>query len=127
MCHNEMQIAPSWRLDPLKSAWEQRRQRTMMELHVCDRKGSMIKAFALGDRQELIVGRDETCDIQIRSRSVSREHCSIEAEDGEMFLRDLGSTSGTFANGERVEKIRLEDGLQIEVGPAVLKFFDAGI
>lgn len=96
----------------------------MMELHVCNRRGDMLKAFALGDRSELIVGRDETCDIQIRSQAVSREHCAIESNGDELYLRDLGSTSGTYAAGQKIDRIRLEDGLQVEIGPALLKFVE---
>ncbi|MGI9013617.1 MAG: FHA domain-containing protein [Phycisphaerales bacterium] len=99
----------------------------MFELHVCSKKGALLKAFALGDRQEVIVGRDPSCDIQINSIAVSREHCAIESEGGDMFLRDLGSKSGVFVDGHKVDKVRLEDGVIISVGPAVLKFFDAGL
>lgn len=99
----------------------------MMELHVCDRKGNRLRAFALGDRSEVIIGRDETCDVQIRNNHISREHCSIESEGEELFLRDLGSKSGTYVNGHKVDRIRLQDGIEISVGPAVLKFFETGI
>ncbi len=98
----------------------------MMELHVCNQQGQTLKAFALGDRSELIVGRDETCDIQIRSQRVSREHCAIESQGEDLFLRDLGSTGGTFAFGKKVDRIMLQDGLVVTVGPAVLKFIEAG-
>jgi pSer/pThr/pTyr-binding forkhead associated (FHA) protein len=87
----------------------------------------MLKAFALGDRSEIIVGRDESCDVQIRSQSVSREHCAIEIIGEDMYLRDLGSRTGVYSSGRKVERIRLEDGVEISVGPAVLKFYDAGI
>ena len=100
----------------------------MMEVHVCDRAGTMLRAFAIGDSAELIVGRDDSCDIRIMSKSVPREHCSIEeSDDGSLVLRDLGSTAGTYVNGDRVDSIRLEDGVEVRVGPAVLKFYDAGI
>ena len=101
----------------------------MMELHVCNRQGSLLRAFALGDNAEVIVGRDETCDVRILSQSVSREHCSIEREGEEegFVLKDLGSTSGTFLAGEKVEEVHLADGMEILVGPAVLKFYEAGI
>jgi adenylate cyclase len=96
----------------------------MMELHVCSRSGNMLKAFAIGDRSELIVGRDETCDIQIRAQTVSREHCAIESEGEDLYLRDLGSTSGTLTQGKKIERIRVEDGLEVSIGPAVLKFVE---
>ena len=60
-------------------------------------------------------------------KSVSREHCAIEHVDGELRLRDLDSTGGTFRGTERIEEVRIEDGLEITVGPALLKFYDAGL
>ncbi len=99
----------------------------MMELHVCNREGSVLKAFALGDTAEVIVGRDSSCDIQIKAKSVSREHCSIESEGEELVLRDMGSSCGTFLDGQRIDSVRIEDGMEIAVGPAVLKFYDSGI
>jgi len=100
---------------------------SMMELHVCNRAGVLLRAFALGDNREVIIGRDETCDVRILAQSVSREHCAIEQEGEELFIRDLGSSGGTFLSGSKIEKIRLEDGMEIGVGPAVLKFFESGI
>ena len=99
----------------------------MLELHICNRAGTLIRAFALGESEEVIIGRDATCDIRIRAKSVSREHCAIERDGEEFVLRDLGSTVGTLLNGQRVDKVRLTDGLKIVIGPAVLKFYDSGI
>jgi adenylate cyclase len=99
----------------------------MMELHICSREGTVLRAFALGDEAEVIIGRDDSCDIQIRARSVSREHCSIEREGDQFVLRDLGSSGGTLLDGERVERVRLEDGMEVQVGPAVLRFYESGI
>ena len=99
----------------------------MMELHVYNRAGERLRAFALGDSREVIVGRDETCDIRILAKSVSREHCSIEQDGEELVLRDLGSSGGTYMDGKKIEKISLHDGMEINVGPAVLKFYESGI
>lgn len=97
----------------------------MFEIHVCNRKnGQLLRAFALGDTDELIVGRDETCDVQINSRSVSREHCSLEHSGGRLTLRDLESTGGTFLDGEAVSSIQIESGTEFAVGPAIIKVFD---
>src|SRR6187399_1177703 len=73
----------------------------MMELHVYNRAGERLRAFALGDSKEVIVGRDETCDIRILAKSVSREHCAIEQDGEELVLRDLGSSGGTFMGGKK--------------------------
>lgn len=87
----------------------------------------MIKAFALGDTDELIIGRDEECDIRINAKSVSREHCSIEQTGQDTWIRDLKSTGGTYLDGERVDQMRIVDGMEFSVGPAILKFIESGI
>jgi hypothetical protein len=112
--------------DPLDAAglWEAPR---MMEVHVCNRDGVLLRAFALGDAEEVIIGRDVNCDIRIQAPSISREHCAIERVGEKLFLRDLGSTGGTYANGERLDRIELAPGLEIRVGPAILKFYEGGI
>jgi pSer/pThr/pTyr-binding forkhead associated (FHA) protein len=101
----------------------------MMELHICTRSGEkVLRKFALGDLEELIIGRDEDCDIRIKSPVVSREHCTIEQDDsGRLMLSDAGSTGGTFVDDHKIESIRVEDGLEVVVGPAVLRFYDSGL
>jgi len=101
----------------------------MMELHICARNGGkVLRKFALGDLEELIIGRDEDCDIRIKSPVVSREHCTIEQDStGSLVLTDSESTSGTFVDEKKIDSVRLEDGLEVVIGPAVLKFYDSGI
>jgi pSer/pThr/pTyr-binding forkhead associated (FHA) protein len=102
-------------------------QQMMMEVHVVNAKsGEMLRAFALGDEAEVIIGRDTSCDICITSPSVSREHCVIEQLEGEFVIRDLGSTGGTLQGGHRIEQLRVEEGLEIQVGPTLLRFHDSG-
>ena len=101
----------------------------MMELHICARNGGkVLRKFALGDLEELIIGRDEDCDIRIKSPVVSREHCTIEQDaTGFLVLTDSDSTGGTFVDENKIDSVRLEDGLEVVVGPAVLKFYESGI
>ena len=100
----------------------------MMEVHVCNQDGVLLRAYALGDDRddqdvmEVVIGRDSHCDICIENSSVSREHCVIERQGVGLVLRDLASTGGTFLDGNRLDEVRLTDGLEITVGPAVLKF-----
>lgn len=99
----------------------------MMELHIFTRSGSLLRAYALGESAEVIVGRDETCDVRIQARAISREHCAIELEDGQFTIRDLGSAAGTIIDGQKIERAPVKDGMEVCVGPAVLKFFESGI
>ena len=55
----------------------------------------------------IVVGRDEQSDICIADQRVSRLHAVIWFQSDNWFLRDLGSTNGTWMNGERVDKIML--------------------
>lgn len=100
----------------------------MLEVHVCARNGALLRAFALGDAEEVIVGRDDACDIRINAPTISREHCCIERNgNGELYIRDLGSTTGTFSRGEKIDRLRVQEGMTVEIGPAVLKFYDGDL
>jgi len=52
---------------------------------------------------------------------VSRKHAKISTTDGEVFIQDLGSTNGTFVNGEKVTRSRLQEGDRILVGTSIIK------
>ncbi|HMC11639.1 MAG TPA: EAL domain-containing protein [Pirellulaceae bacterium] len=56
------------------------------------------------------LGRNESCDYQILSSRVSREHAEIVRDEGVLKVRDLKSTNGTFVNGQRIDEHRLTDG-----------------
>ena len=54
------------------------------------------------------VGRKVDRDLVIADPRVSREHASIVSENGEFFVIDQGSKHGTFVNGERVDRHKLQ-------------------
>jgi hypothetical protein len=73
-----------------------------------------------------ILGRDNTADVILDDPGISRQHTEIRVtSDGPRLIaniRDLGSTNGTFVNGERIHSQRLADGDRINVGRTALIF-----
>src|SRR5687767_9103798 len=61
-------------------------------------------------RLPFTLGRNESCDFQILSSRVSREHAELVREAGVLIIRDLKSTNGTLVNGQRIDEHRLVDG-----------------
>lgn len=56
---------------------------------------------------ELLVGRDEACDVVLRDKSVSRQHARIrKTSAGKVVVEDLYSTNGTFLNGRRITQAK---------------------
>jgi pSer/pThr/pTyr-binding forkhead associated (FHA) protein len=69
-------------------------------------------------REETLVGRQEGCDMRIPSAAVSRKHCRLSFRDGYLRVEDLGSSNGTFLNGDRIEGIHpVKPGDLLEIGP----------
>ena len=59
------------------------------------------------EKDLVLVGRDEDCDVRLEHKSISKLHCVIVKTDGLLLLRDLGSTNGTRVNGQRVRRAAL--------------------
>lgn len=81
--------------------------------------------FPLREGREVIVGRSGEVDLVLAEDLVSRRHARIAVEDGVATLHDLGSTNGTFLNGQRVKKARLAEGDRILIGSSLLKLVAA--
>jgi pSer/pThr/pTyr-binding forkhead associated (FHA) protein len=67
------------------------------------------------DRDMVVVGRHPNCDTRLDSLRVSRHHCCMTQESGEVVVRDLGSTNGIRINGQRVEMGRLRAGDELSI------------
>ena len=74
------------------------------------------RSFSLA-RDVTVVGRKEDADFRIPLSDVSRKHCRIIKEGNDLRVEDLGSSNGTFLNGERVKKATLAAGDSLQIGP----------
>ena len=68
------------------------------------------------------IGRGRHNHMVVEDSLVSRRHCQIHREDGGFFIEDLGSTNGTFVNGQRIHRHVLRSGDVIKLGQTELIF-----
>jgi tetratricopeptide (TPR) repeat protein len=74
---------------------------------------------------EIIIGRDEDCQLSLNDIAVSRKHAKLTLEGQRFFLSDLGSGNGTHLNGARVDvRVELSPGDEIVIGERTLRFVE---
>jgi hypothetical protein len=77
--------------------------------------------FPLKAEKQIVIGRSSDLDMVLVEDMVSRKHAKISVEAGQISIEDLGSTNGTFVNGEKVKQARLKEGDRILIGTSILK------
>jgi pSer/pThr/pTyr-binding forkhead associated (FHA) protein len=68
-----------------------------------------------------VLGRDPGCDIVIAGPHVSRRHAEISVRSGQLWMKDLGSSNGSFLNGKRIEESVLKHGDEVKFDAVVFK------
>lgn len=67
---------------------------------------------------QFVIGRDAQCQLRPASSAISKRHCAVLVRGSKVFVRDFGSTNGTFVNGELVQgEVELHNADQLKVGP----------
>ncbi|MBO2461220.1 MULTISPECIES: FhaA domain-containing protein [Actinomadura] len=69
-----------------------------------------------------LLGRGTDCDLRLVDPGVSRHHAEIRVEGPEIALVDLGSTNGSFVNGQPIRRVTLVDGSRVTMGRTTLVF-----
>ncbi|MBW2736471.1 MAG: FHA domain-containing protein, partial [Deltaproteobacteria bacterium] len=83
-------------------------------LLVYHRRG--VEMTPLVEAHPIVVGREAPADVLIDSHGLSHQHARFELKEGRVWVEDLGSTNGTLVNGEKVERVELEPGAEVNLG-----------
>ena len=94
----------------------------IVQIYPADIAQGMLK---LGD-DPIVLGRDHSVQRVLADNSVSRRHAEISAVGSNYQIKDLGSTNGTFVNGESVKNKILKSGDKFQIGTFLFKFLTAG-
>lgn len=81
------------------------------------------------DQDEMILGRDDSADIVVPDRKISRQHVAFKHIGDKYIIEDLNSRNGTWVNGNRLEgAMQLSDGDEIHIALKVrIRFVGLGI
>ncbi len=79
-----------------------------------------VYAFELAKIDRVGIGRHDSNDLRLVSRTVSNYHAEVLNEDDGLLLRDLDSTNGSYVNGAKIEQQRIKSGDRIRIGNYML-------
>lgn len=80
------------------------------------------KKLILPEKEKIVVGRDESCQIQLGSTDVSRQHCVLRPTAEGIYIRDLGSRNGTLVNHTPIKsETLLKPGDLVQIGPMLFR------
>ncbi|MEO6420689.1 MAG: DUF4388 domain-containing protein [Polyangiaceae bacterium] len=77
--------------------------------------------FPIVPEKQIIVGRSSDLEMVLVEDMVSRKHAKIQMQADQIWIEDLGSTNGTFVNGEKIKRARLKEGDRVLIGTSILK------
>jgi hypothetical protein len=77
--------------------------------------------FPIVPEKQIVVGRSSDLDMVLVEDMVSRKHARIAMQNEQIWIEDLGSTNGTFVNGEKIKRARLKEGDRVLIGTSILK------
>jgi diguanylate cyclase (GGDEF)-like protein len=85
--------------------------------------GSNVGEMHKLEKERVVLGRGDKVDLRLLDDGISREHAALTRDGAHFVLKDLGSTNGTYCNGQRVSRHILAEGDKILLGSTtILKF-----
>jgi len=77
------------------------------------------------DAERVEIGRSPESDVFLDDVTVSRSHATLVKDDAGYAIEDGGSLNGTYVNRRRVERARLEDGDEVQIGKYRLTYLSS--
>jgi serine/threonine protein kinase len=84
------------------------------------------RCFLVEEGAPLLLGRSRHAETRLEDPGVSRVHCEIELEDGQVLVTDLDSAGGTFVNGQRITEQQLRPGDVVQIGSTQMRLVPSG-
>jgi pSer/pThr/pTyr-binding forkhead associated (FHA) protein len=76
------------------------------------------REIRISQTKKYLIGKADDCHLRPKGEKVSRYHCALMVDEPDVVIRDLGSSSGTFVNDERITgPVDLRNGDIVRVGP----------
>ncbi|MDA8019331.1 MAG: sigma 54-interacting transcriptional regulator [Thermoanaerobaculia bacterium] len=82
-----------------------------------------VQRFVL-DREEVVIGADEECDIHLPFAGVGSRHAKVFGQGDELHIEDLGARKGVIVNGQKIRSTRLQVLDEIRLGSIALLLED---
>lgn len=72
-------------------------------------KSEPIEGQTIIVERDMVIGRHQQADIVLQASHVSRRHAALLLKEGQLWIQDLGSSNGTFVNGQKVTEQQLKN------------------
>jgi polysaccharide biosynthesis transport protein len=115
-------IPPRRRLTSVSTGEARRKLR--MEARLVIIAGANRGAIVWLDKDEILIGREATCEVCLKDEEVSRKQCAVKADNGSFRIMDFSSRNGSFVNGVPIREKFLQHGDKIRIGATELVFLE---
>jgi pSer/pThr/pTyr-binding forkhead associated (FHA) protein len=76
---------------------------------------SWMEGKNIAVKSRMVIGRESNCDIPIPIEHLSRKHAELFFEGNQLYIKDLNSSNGTYLNGKKISKAKLNPGDKIKL------------
>jgi pSer/pThr/pTyr-binding forkhead associated (FHA) protein len=77
--------------------------------------------FPISGDKDIFIGRANDLEVVLVEDMVSRKHARVSLQGDVLSIEDLGSTNGTFVNGEKIKRARLKEGDRVLIGTSIIR------